>query len=119
MRARIGVRSVFNKKLGDLHLPEGAERQLRNALVGELQSAGFTVSDSQAGVRVTLRLNKVWLHSENTILYWDIIGEIDCDLRGEVDLPRLPNPSRAARGAMLADRARAGRAPMQVEPPRN
>jgi len=80
-QVRIGERfAAFNVKMSDVYLSRNATSYLGEALSDEIQLAGHRVVQSDPDVTVRLRLNKLWVHTPATALYWDVIGELDCDL---------------------------------------
>jgi hypothetical protein len=80
-QVRIGERfAAFNVKMSDVYLSRNATSYLREALSDEIQLAGHRVTQADPDLTVRLRLNKLWVHTPATALYWDVVGELDCDL---------------------------------------
>lgn len=81
---RIGERqAAFGMRMGDLFLNRKPVEFLQEALSTELAANGKLPAESaQSGavVEISAQLDKFWVHTDATPLYWDVIGEIGLKL---------------------------------------
>jgi uncharacterized lipoprotein YajG len=75
--SRIGERhAAFGVSMGDVYFSREVAGYLRENLELELTAAGCRLSDTNAEVSLTCDVNKFWLHTKTTALYWDVIADI-------------------------------------------
>lgn len=91
-RGREGERTAaFGVKMGDVCLNRRVDVYLMESLMDEIQLMGNKVAASSADVKVTPQLNKFWIYTDTTVLYWDVIAEIEINLLYEAP-SKFPEP---------------------------
>jgi hypothetical protein len=96
-KSRIGEReAAFGVSMGDVYLSGRAAELLREALIDDLQVAGYRVIDSGDDVAIDTRLSRFWVHTATTPLYWDIIADIEVELTIEASRSRQPLQKNAS-----------------------
>jgi uncharacterized lipoprotein YajG len=79
-RGRIGTReAAFGVAMGDVFFARDVEDFLGEAVADQLRAAGHAVGSERAPV-VSVEVAKFWLHTETTMLYWDVVGEVAIDV---------------------------------------
>lgn len=80
-KGRIGTReAAFGVSMGDVYLGRNAVAVLQEALADDLLAGGYRVVESDPDVTVQGTLLKFWVRTDTTILYWDLVGEIELQL---------------------------------------
>lgn len=79
-RGRIGTRkAAFGVSLGDVFFSRDVDDYMTEAITDQLRAAGHTFDVADAPP-VKVDLSNVWLHTDTTMLYWDVVGEIAIDV---------------------------------------
>ncbi len=81
-KVRLGTRSANQQQMADVYPEQDPVSLLASALANEVRVAAFRIAPDTAEANLHLRLRKFWVHTTNTLLYWDVIADIDCDLVG-------------------------------------
>lgn len=77
-RGRIGERTAaFNASMGDVFFDRMVPVFMEEAVAAELLGAGHQITNDQTGRPVSLEVVSFWTHTNTTMLYWDVIGEIE------------------------------------------
>jgi hypothetical protein len=80
-KTRIGIReAAFGAPMGDVYLGRNPAAFVREALADDLLAAGYRLVDSDPDVTVHATLRRLWLRTETTPLYWDLVGDIELEL---------------------------------------
>jgi hypothetical protein len=79
-KVRIGTRASFGQQMADIYPEQDPVQHLGALLANEARTAGFQPGEAGATAHLHLRLNRFWVHTTNTLLYWDVFAEIDCDV---------------------------------------
>jgi uncharacterized lipoprotein YajG len=81
---RIGERTAaFGVSMGDVYLSRDVPGFIREALELEWTAAGHRLAATNADVNLTCELQKFWLHTKTTPLYWDVIAEMQIAIASE------------------------------------
>jgi len=79
-RGRIGTReAAFGVSMGDVFFAREVPDYVSEAVADQLRAAGHTVGASDAPP-VRIDLSKFWLHTDTTMLYWDVVAEVAMDV---------------------------------------
>ena len=79
-RGRIGTReAAFGVSMGDVFFAREVPDYVSEAVADQLRAAGHTVGASGARP-VRIDLSKFWLHTDTTMLYWDVVAEVAMDV---------------------------------------
>lgn len=77
----IGRRTAaWEVPMGDVYLVHPVFDVVRNAVTAELAAAGHQLVQDNAEVTVRGDILQFWVHTETTMLYWDVISEVAFDL---------------------------------------
>lgn len=80
-KTRIGERhAAFQVSMGNVYLNRDVATYVSEALQNDLLASGHHVTDSGYTVMVEGEINKFWVSTNTTPLYWDVIGEIELTL---------------------------------------
>lgn len=80
-QGRIGFReAAFGVSMGDVHLAQKPADVLQRALRDDLMAEGYRIVESGQDLSVESHLRKLWVHTDTTPLYWDVIGEIEFEV---------------------------------------
>lgn len=80
-KGRIGKReAAFGVSMGDVHLAQKPEEAVQRALRDDLLAVGYQVVTSDPDLIAEGRLQKFWVYTDTTPLYWDVIGEIEFEV---------------------------------------
>jgi hypothetical protein len=78
---RIGERyAAFGISMGDVYFFRHVPEFLRQSLADELSAMGHRIVDSDEDFTVVGELQKFWIYTDTTPLYWDIISDIQVKL---------------------------------------
>lgn len=80
-RGRIGTReAAFGVSMGDVFFARDVTDYMTEAVTDQLRAAGHTIGASGAST-VQVDLSRFWMHTDTTMLYWDVVAEIEIDIR--------------------------------------
>jgi TPR repeat protein len=80
-KGRIGTReAAFGISMGDVHLGQKAAETMQQALSDDLLAAGYRVVETGQDLIAEGRLRKFWVRTDTTVLYWDVVGDIEFEL---------------------------------------
>lgn len=80
-KGRIGTReAAFGISMGDVHLGQKAAETMQQALSDDLLAAGYRVVETGQDLIAEGHLRKFWVRTDTTILYWDVVGDIEFEL---------------------------------------
>lgn len=78
---RIGERfAAFNVSMGDVYFSRKVPDFIHETLTAELGAMGYRIVDTGENLDVKGELNKFWVYTKTTPIYWDIIAEIGLKL---------------------------------------
>ena len=72
--------AAFGVSMGEVYFSRQVPQFIRETLQLELAAAGYRIGEEEGGVRLACDLNRFWLHTDATALYWDIVAEISITL---------------------------------------
>jgi len=79
-RGRIGTRqAAFEVSMGDVFFAREVPAYLSEAVADQLRAAGHRVG-VEGAPPVRVDVSKFWLHTDTTMLYWDVVAEIVTDV---------------------------------------
>lgn len=77
-RERIGERiAAFNVSMGNVFFDRGVIGYFDEAFRNEILASGNKISDTDYEISINGELNKLWIRTETTAFYWDVIAEIE------------------------------------------
>jgi hypothetical protein len=80
-KGRIGERhAAFNVSMGDIFLHRQMSGFFNEYLTDYLLASGHSIVETDQDITIEPLINKFWIRTDTTVLYWDIIGEIDIRL---------------------------------------
>jgi hypothetical protein len=80
-KGRIGERfAAFNVSMGNVYMSRVTSEFLTETLSDDLRAAGHSIVETGQDVTVGGEILKFWLGTETTMLYWDVVGEIEVKL---------------------------------------
>ena len=85
--------------MGRIRFEPSPATLLGQAIISEIKAAGHTVTDSAEGTQITGAVLEFEAHTDTTLLYWDVIGNLAVSL--QILVARGTNP-----GALLDYRTR-------------
>jgi len=87
---RIGERfAAFGVSMGDVYISRDVADYLRENLELELTAAGCCLSSTNADVNLACEVNKFWVTTKTTPLYWDVVADISITVsRPDQTLPQ-------------------------------
>ncbi len=91
--------AAFGVPMGRIRFQPSPATLLGQAIVSEIKAAGHTVTDGTEGAQVTGSILEFEAHTDTTLLYWDVIGNLSVSL--QIQVARGTNP-----GAPVTYRAR-------------
>ena len=81
---RIGERhAAFNVSMGDIYTNREVASFITEAVQNELLASGNEIADNPQYITISGDVNKFWIWTDTTALYWDIIGEIEVNVNVE------------------------------------
>ena len=84
-KGRIGRRTAaFDVPMSDVYLTRPADAWFGEVLRKEVELMGHRVVSRGEDLRVTPRLTRLWIETETTPVYWDVVARVEC----EIDLVR-------------------------------
>lgn len=75
-RGRIGERTALNVSMGDVFFYPQVPSFIKNAVASELVGEGHELVVDGTGRPVSLEITEFWTHTDTTIMYWDIVGNM-------------------------------------------
>ena len=85
---RIGERhAAFGVSMGDVYFSRNVAGYIREMVELELTAAGCRLINTNADVNLTCDVNKFWLHTRTTALYWDVIADISINVSNPSQTP--------------------------------
>jgi len=83
-KSRLGERfAAFNVSMGNVYLSRTVPGYLTETVTDDLLAAGHKVDESGQDVTLTGEVKKFSMGTETTMLYWDVVGEIELRLKAE------------------------------------
>lgn len=78
---RIGERfAAFDVSMGDIYFSRKVPDFIHETLMAELGAMGYRIVDSGENLEVKGEIDKFWVYTKTTPIYWDIIAEIGLKL---------------------------------------
>ncbi|MSP98853.1 MAG: hypothetical protein EXR29_16875 [Betaproteobacteria bacterium] len=91
--------AAFGVPMGNIRFEPSPATLLGQIIISEIKAAGHTVTDSAEGTQIKGAILEFEAHTDTTLLYWDVIGNLAVSL--QILVARGTNP-----GAPLDYRAR-------------
>jgi len=83
---RIGWRTAaFGVSMGDVHFFRSVPDYLYESLLDEIQIMGYHIVGAGEDINISGEVRRFWVETNTTVLYWDMIGEIQINLKIESD----------------------------------
>lgn len=80
-KGRIGTReAAFGVAMGDVHLGQNVTEAIRQALRDDLLASGHRIVESGEDLVAEGHLRAFWIHTDTTVLYWDVVANIELEL---------------------------------------
>jgi len=80
-KSRIGERhAAFNVSMGDIYTNRDVAAYMTEALQNELLASGIKLTNNDKAVTLSGEVDKFWVSTDTTALYWDVIGEIEVQI---------------------------------------
>jgi len=77
---RIGEFKSLGAKIGDIHGSRSVVNYLREELAAEVEATGHSIVAENADLIVQPLLTRIWISTESTLAYFDVVAEVECNL---------------------------------------
>lgn len=75
------VTAAFGVPMGTVRFEPSPATLVGQAIVAEIEAAGHAVADSADGTQITGAILEFETHTDTTLLYWDVIGNLAISLQ--------------------------------------
>lgn len=82
--------AAFGVRMGHIRFEPSPATLLGQVIISEVKAAGHTVTDSAEGTQITGAVLEFEAHTDTTLLYWDVIGNLAVSL--QILVARGTNP---------------------------
>lgn len=83
--------AAFGVPMGDIFSERPIFEIVRNTVQTELINNGHTIVNNNENISIKGRINKFWVRTDVTALYWDLVGEVNIMI--EVSSPTRRTPT--------------------------
>jgi uncharacterized lipoprotein YajG len=73
--------AAFGVPMGQIRFEPSPATLLGQAIISEIKAAGHAVTDSAEGAQITGAILEFEAHTDTTLLYWDVIGNLAVSLQ--------------------------------------
>ncbi len=81
-KERIGERhAAFGVSMGNVYLNREVDSYINETILNELIATGYNLTSDENIIELEGEIVKFWLRTNVTALYWDVIGEIEINLK--------------------------------------
>jgi hypothetical protein len=83
---RIGWRTAaFDVSMGDIHFFRRVTKYLDESLQNEIHLMGYKIVNAGEDIKISGELHKFWIETHTTLFYWDMVGEIQINIKIDSD----------------------------------